>query len=64
MDGLTRKGFVKASAASRVTAGDSEADKLREKIQNNWYLPVEDLDEDEIRISFMGTNFAGGRASP
>jgi ribonuclease Z len=59
MDGLTRKGFVNASAASRVTAGDSAADKLREKIQNNWYLPVEDLDEDEIRISFMGTNFAG-----
>ena len=26
-------------------------------MQNNWYMPVEDLAEDEIRISFMGTAF-------
>ena len=26
-------------------------------IENNWYLPVEDLEPDEIRISFMGTSF-------
>ena len=59
MTGLTRKSSRKASGTPPVAAGDSEADKLREKIQNNWYLPVEELDEDEIRISFMGTNYAG-----
>ncbi|MCY2987721.1 MAG: MBL fold metallo-hydrolase [Planctomycetota bacterium] len=59
MTGLTRKNSRKASGTPPVAAGDSEADKLREKIQNNWYLPVEELDEDEIRISFMGTNYAG-----
>jgi hypothetical protein len=26
-------------------------------MRNNWYLPVEPLAEDEIRISFMGTAF-------
>ena len=30
------------------------ADKL---MHNNWYIPVEPLAEDEIRISFMGTAF-------
>ena len=26
-------------------------------MQNNWYMPVEPLAEDEIRVSFMGTAF-------
>src|SRR5512136_2406468 len=30
------------------------ADKL---MHNNWYIPVEPLAEDEIRVSFMGTAF-------
>ena len=59
MDQVTRRASRKSSHPPRPAAGGSEADKLREKIQNNWYLPVEDLAEDEIRISFMGTNYAG-----
>jgi ribonuclease Z len=47
------------AAAAPAPLIPAEADRLRSKMQNNWYYPVEDLDKDEIRVTFMGTNFGG-----
>ena len=47
-----------AAAAAAARSGDPDLIELsRQLMQNNWYMPVEDLAEDEIRISFMGTAF-------
>ena len=47
-----------AAAAAVVASADPTQQELaRRLIQNNWYLPVEELAEDEMRISFMGSSF-------
>ncbi len=41
-----------------VPPGDPTLPQIADKLMhNNWYIPVEPLAEDEIRVSFMGTAF-------
>jgi ribonuclease Z len=52
-----------ATMQAAAASGDQDQwDKARALIQNNWYLPVEDLDPGEMRISFMGSSFTARRA--
>lgn len=44
-------------AAAAASGEPSQLAAARALIQNNWYLPVEELAPDELRISFMGTSF-------
>jgi len=46
-----------AAAATAASADPTQEQLARRLIQNSWYLPVEDLAADEMRISFMGTSF-------
>jgi ribonuclease Z len=48
-----------STAAAGVEGGETPTQEqlARRLIQNSWYLPVEDLAPDEMRISFMGTSF-------
>jgi ribonuclease Z len=46
-----------AAAQTDATATPTQQQIARQLIQNSWYLPVEDLASDEMRISFMGTSF-------
>jgi ribonuclease Z len=46
-----------AAAAGAVSADPTQQELARRLIQNSWYLPVEDLAADEMRISFMGSSF-------
>jgi ribonuclease Z len=58
--GITGAGGPEAAAAvaAAVASGDPDLiQRARELMQNLWYMPVEDLAKDEIRVSFMGTAF-------
>jgi len=58
--GLAGMGGPEAAAAAAAAAASGDPDLIersRQLMQNNWYMPVEDLAEDEMRISFMGTAF-------
>ena len=46
-----------AEAGAQAGATPTQEQLARRLIQNSWYLPVEDLESDEMRISFMGTSF-------
>ncbi len=47
-----------AAAAAAVQSGDDDLlATMAQLMENNWYLPVEQLAEDEMRVSFMGTAF-------
>jgi len=47
-----------AAAGAAAASGEPTQQELaRRLIQNSWYLPVEELAPDEMRISFMGTSF-------
>ncbi len=63
--GLGGPSEAEAAAAMQAAAASGNNDQLekaRQKIQNNWYLPVEDLARDEMRVSFMGSSFTARRA--
>lgn len=58
--GLAAMGGPEAAAAAAGApgaVGESQTAKARALMQNNWYMPVEDLATDEMRISFMGSSF-------
>jgi ribonuclease Z len=59
--GLTGAGPDSAAAADAAAGTDAstptQQEIARALIENNWYLPVEDLQPDEIRISIMGSSF-------
>lgn len=46
-----------AAAAGAGAAGPTQTELARQLIQNSWYLPVEELEPGEMRVSFMGTSF-------
>jgi ribonuclease Z len=46
-----------AAGAAAASAEPTQQELARRLIQNSWYLPVEELAADEMRISFMGTSF-------
>jgi ribonuclease Z len=46
-----------AAGAAEGSVAPTQEQLARRLIQNSWYLPVEDLAADEMRISFMGTSF-------
>lgn len=45
------------AAAAPAPVGATQTELARQLIQNSWYLPVEELEPDEMRISFMGSSF-------
>lgn len=45
------------AAAAPAPVGATQTELARRLIQNSWYLPVEELEPDEMRISFMGSSF-------
>jgi ribonuclease Z len=51
-----------AMQAAAASGDQNQWEKARAAIQNNWYLPVEDLARGEMRISFMGSSFTARRA--
>jgi ribonuclease Z len=48
-------------SAAAASGSQDQLEKARKLIQNNWYLPVEDLDAGEMRISFLGSSFTPRR---
>jgi ribonuclease Z len=51
-----------AMQAAVASGSQDQLEKARGLIQSNWYLPVEDLDPGEMRISFLGSSFTARRA--
>ena len=49
------------AAAAPAPVGATQTELARRLIQNSWYLPVEELEPDEMRISFMGSSFTAAR---